>query len=763
MVYESTNTFYAHPKEDGAPDLLNHCLKVAKSAKKLVSDTRLKVGNVSFYAGLLHDLGKLNPYYQMFFTFNPDPALRYDLKDRLQREYVRGHSLLSALAAYWLLINNSSIDEKQLSQILFTVAGHHSQLLQLYQTIYNLKSGGTYPAAFNKSRLEMLENLKLFIHAAKKVEVLNSLDWNGCIDNFKYDPDLARYCPQFDPTLEYIEFCSVFSALLMADRGSFYTWEEPVFDIGLNTQLMTKSGKLSELRESFQKWVLSNNDLHEQMMILEAPTGIGKTKMFLDMIGELIQKNSIKRVFYFSPLLALTDDFENKLFEKSASKDQTVIGEKDLDDVMVYNHTFTGTLHKKIKQPTEEDYKDEEVIFSKTPEYFKIESFNKKFILTTTQRLFITLYSNKCSDKMKFLSFKDSLLIIDEVQTVPKFILPNFIRLLKLIAEKLNTKILLVSATVPHQIRRSVPILKYPPEIMERYLRATKKNVCLQPSLGYEEVKANEHERVLVMLNTRNKARKFYESVASAESGKLYLSSGIRKRDRRLAIKKLRNQDQVTVISTQVMEAGVDVSFARMYRELAPLDNVIQAMGRLNREAEASTPSTLVVFCTDGKCEPYSYLEFRESYSILKAVKDSEQLYSMLPDYYKKIDESNQQNRDLARVLDNAMKNLDFEGVWSFIRDKVLPKDSGSSVLIPDDVGTWEDIKYYFSRTEGRRNESVMRKYADLTADLPGDPEKMGIIDLFDKEILEFGILLPKRDSIPEIYDAKLGLDKWLK
>jgi len=208
-----------------------------------------------------------------------------------------------------------------------------------------------------------------------------------------------------DTVSDYLDFCSVFSALVQADRGSFFDWALPAYSIKLETAVLKRAGPLSELRESFQEKVLAENSFDEKVMILEAPTGIGKTKIFLDIVDKFSELTKIRRVFYFSPLLALTEDFEGKLFSEK-SKDKSVLKEEDLEKVMVYNHTFVGSLLRKSEGAVEDS--SEESMFFKTKDYFELESFNKQFIVTTTQRLLITLYSDEPSDKMKLISFKDS-------------------------------------------------------------------------------------------------------------------------------------------------------------------------------------------------------------------------------------------------------------------------------------------------------------------------------------------------------------------
>ena len=231
---------------------------------------------------------------------------------------------------------------------------------------------------------------------------------------------------------------------------------------------------------SFQEQLLSENKFEDKLAILKAPTGIGKTKIFLDIVNKAASNQRFERVFYFSPLLALTDDFEGKLFgtEKGAS----VLNQADAEKVLVYNHAFTGSLLKKRQSKDSGVWLDaeaDEPEFFKTKEYFERESFNKQLIITTTQRLLMVLYSNEPADKEKLVSFKNSFLIIDEVQTIPKVLLPNLIALLKALTEKYNSKILLVSATIPDELQ-GIAKLVTPKEVEDKYLQMTAKRIEYQ-------------------------------------------------------------------------------------------------------------------------------------------------------------------------------------------------------------------------------------------------------------------------------------------
>ncbi|MDR2203630.1 MAG: CRISPR-associated helicase Cas3' [Nitrososphaerota archaeon] len=753
-----SEVFLSRPKDssDGNSGLIEHSLKTAGRAREIA--TGLGFEDTAFYAGLLHDVGKLNPYYQILFSDGQNSAEH--------RKYLKAHAIFSALATNRLL-KVAFLSKQAQKQILFTIAGHHSKLGQFTKSL-NFIERDKY--RFKKSLDGTCENLHVFRDLVRDRGEFKNLAWDMCLRTFQYIPIEQAFSSEEDRfVLDFLDFSSVFSTLIQADRGSFFDdLTQTFFDIDLDTDVLVRKGELSELRANFQKYLLSENTFHENLVILEAPTGIGKTKMFLDIVNKLSDTQRFERVFYFSPLLALTDDFEGKLF--SGEKNVSVLNQADAEKVLVYNHAFTGSLLKKMQSKDQDIWPDDESedpVFLKTKEHFERESFSKPLIITTTQRLLMVLYSNTPADKRKLVSFKNSFLIVDEVQTIPKVLLPNFVALLKELSKKYNSKILFVSATIPNELH-DLPMLKNSKVLKDDYLQRTVKRIEYNETFDPigEATLLGDNARAIFMFNTRRKALGFFESVSALKPDILYLSSGIKKRDRSNIIqKRLQNREgdqSVTVISTQVLEAGVDVSFSRMYRELAPLDNVVQAMGRLSREGECKDP-LLTVFMTDGRPEPYSVLEVEESKKLLPAITSSIDLYKALPDYYKTVSNENLHNKKLADSLDVEMRKLNFDEVWAFVKKYALPDQLGDSVLVPD-LKEYDEVRQQFLSTDSNKSRGKLKGYAELMAQLPGSLDKVeGLRALLDEDLLDLGILLPKKEALDTVYDPKVGLDKWVK
>jgi len=722
--------FLSHPIEENKC-LADHCITVAQKTKEILDDTRFEISDLGFYAGLLHDIGKLNPFYQILF-FAPK-ELREKKFAELQELYLREHSRFSAWASNYLL---EHLDYNSIDTISIVIASHHTRLAK---TISQYE----FSDKLKKTQDGMYHNLELF-----EKETVNTnfaeLTWQNCYQSFKrpirFHASLEDSCT--NTVEDYVKIGMMFSALLQADRGSFSDWQKPNYDIKLDTSILIKSRSiLSSLRSEFAQYVMTNYDYND-MKILEAPTGIGKTKIFLDLIAEYEKKFNLERVFYFSPLLALTDDFESKMIK--------TVSESDLEYVLSYNHLFSGSLEQKKKFMTGEQEKYQWI--------FADESFNQKFVITTTQRLLMTLYSNSHSDKLKLASLKNSLLIIDEIQTIPKFLIPSLLEQLDVMCNKMGTKIILVSATVPHEMA-SISRVNLSDKVVKQYLEKTKKNIVFS-SLSISDF---ANQKTLVMANTRKKASAIFVELENSypENNMYYLSTGIRKQDRLDALKNIDNAKECICVSTQVVEAGVDISFSQIYREVAPLDNIVQVMGRLNREGN-NTNALLTVFQYDQDWKPYSRLEFEESIPILKKISSSLDLYKSLPEYYKTIHEKNEQNSATSRDIINYMKKMDYQQVWDIVYSDVFAEEGQETVFVPKSEEMWHEFKNSIM-SAGKITKTISRKFSYYTASLGKSPEKLGILDKFDTDLLEKNILLPKIDEMDDTYDSKIGLDKWLK
>ena len=734
-----TREFLSHSIDQPKHSLIEHLIAVGKKSEELFAETSFKNKHIAFYSGLLHDVGKINPWYQEIFNATQNSK---KLQEEVSEKFVQQHSVFSAWAAKYLL-SKIGLEYDIIDKILVLIYGHHSTIRR---SLGEIKQGPQFKA----SQEIMKESIKDFSSQVSDILEFSKLNWNSCVERF---PRSVLFDLKLNSTRtldDFLEMSVAFSCLLQADRGSFNDWSIPQFNLNIDTTSLAKPKQISDLsssakiqqekmgdmRNRFQKEVMGNFDYSEKVIVINAPTGIGKTKVFLDLISKYKDDKTIQRVFYFSPLLALTEDFERKF--------ESTIPEKQTSDVLIYNHMFAESLEEKRKD-NDEGYNREW--------NFLIESFNKQFVITTTQRFLMTIYSNTTKEKLKMASFRNSILIIDEVQTIPKFILSNLKDIFQKMGQYMGTKIILVSATIPNEINE-INKVKISKDLLDDYLDQTQKQIAIE-TLDLPTLIIN---KTLVMANTRKKAVNLYNSIAQIHKNqtKIYLSSGIRKKDRIDILKDLSVKENYVLVSTQVVEAGVDISFSNIYREAAPLDNIIQVMGRLNREG-LDPNAKLVVYPTDGSEIPYSKLEFDESWNRLQNIHNSKDLYDILEQYYGEISAKNKRNITKTAELETYVQNLDFEKVWTFVKNELFTEDDRDSVFIPE-LENWDEVKDALINNTLKYN---FKEYGKFTATLPRSVYKIGI-EYFDEKLLEKNILLPKKEHLKTIYDENVGLDKWI-
>jgi len=511
MLSVCTKEFLSHPIEDKKHSLIEHLLEVAKKSDELFSQTKFVNRSLAYYSGLLHDIGKINPFYQEIFH---ETKNRKKVEEKMLEKYVQEHSRFSSRIAD-IVLQKSGLNYEIIEKIMVLIYGHHSKIRKNLGKI----SKGEKFIATQKDIASSLHDFSTQIYGQSEFSKLN---WNSCKEKFSRPIEFDVRIKSRNSPDDYLEMSCAFSCLLQADRGSFAPWFVPNFDLKLETTSLVTDSPLGKIRTEFQQQVIDNFDENSGISIINAPTGIGKTKVFLDIINKYSNK-SIERIFYFSPLLALTEDFETKIL--------SVIPEDQQNDILVYNHLYSGSLQDKRKEESR----------ITNGWIFENESFNKKFVITTTQRLLLTLYSNNSRDKMKFSSFKNSVLIIDEVQTIPKPILSNLKEIFKKMHQHMGTKFILVSATIPNEIT-DIKRVELSDDTLKNYLSMTKKQILIQ-TLDVSNIPV---KKTLVMANTRKKAVQLFFQINQIHPKEkiIYISTGIRKLDRIKIIKELYEQSK---------------------------------------------------------------------------------------------------------------------------------------------------------------------------------------------------------------------------
>ncbi|PIY90337.1 MAG: hypothetical protein COY74_02010, partial [Nitrosopumilales archaeon CG_4_10_14_0_8_um_filter_34_8] len=164
-----------------------------------------------------------------------------------------------------------------------------------------------------------------------------------------------------------------------------------------------------------------------------------------------------------------------------------------------------------------------------------------------------------------------------------------------------------------------------------------------------------------------------------------------------------------------------------------------------------------VIYSTDGNELPYSLLEFAESQKRLENIHNSKELYAILEQYYSDISTRNKRNLAKTDYLESYIEDLDFEGVWKFVKNALFAEDDRDTVFIPE-LEKWDDVKEALVNNQLKDN---FKKYGECTATLPRSVYKIGI-EYFDEKLLEKNILLPKKEHLKTIYDENVGLDKWI-
>ncbi|MCA2000435.1 MAG: CRISPR-associated helicase Cas3' [Chloroflexi bacterium] len=564
-INEPQTRFFAHRREgedrENWQPLIEHLTKTAEMARDFGADAN--VSELAYIAGLIHDLGKYSDAFQK----------------RLAGEGPRvDHSTAGAKELKALLEGKPQQIFAQL--LAYPIMGHHAGLPD-HGNETDLE-GGTVCA-------RLKNNIPPY-HEYKSELDLSALSFP---QRLNIHPLRLRILPD-KPPKDYVSFSfsflsrMIYSALVDADFQETETYMKGAKPRGGHEDIPALRDKLDAHLKQFENPTSDINRKRNEILqaciakgksekpgffSLTVPTGGGKTLASMAFALHHAAEHGLKRVIYVIPFTTI--------IEQNAKVFKNIFGEEQV----LEHHSNFDWEGKKRENP------DDRTNSALAKLKLAAENWDIPIVVTTNVQFFESLFANRSRNCRKLHNIAKSVIIFDEAQMLPRdYMRPAMAAVWELVTNY-GASAVFCTATQPG-LERFLPektevreLAPNPQELFDFYKRVEVKHLG---TLTDEDLLArlNAHEQALCIVNTRRHASGLFGMLEG--EGKFHLSTlmcPIHRRAKLEEIKaRLADGQPCRVVSTTVMEAGIDLDFPVGYRALTGLDSINQAAGRVNRE-----------------------------------------------------------------------------------------------------------------------------------------------------------------------------------
>ncbi|ADL43516.1 CRISPR-associated HD domain protein [Caldicellulosiruptor obsidiansis OB47] len=673
---QNLSGLFSHPGKDGgiegAKPLEVHLANTSILANFFASEKKLALCSTKFLSqiakitALLHDIGKATSFFQKYL---------FD-KKKIKRRLTR-HSLISAICVWGTL--NRLIEEKKIQED--KVFEGFTAILAFFAT---LKHHGDLEAASDMLLLseddielcyEQIENIEkekfdtLISNISCVCPEIGFLTTDTLKEFVEHAKDSIKVFKRgfrklFDTEMKFFFMLNLlYSILLDADKteaifGTLVDIPElnlSYTDVDSFRRRIFKpenfENSIKTLRDrAFEEAINCEIDENRRIYTLCLPTGLGKTIIsfaFALKLRELAQNKfgSKFRIIYSLPFLSIIEQNYNAI-----SQILSFCGFDITSDIILKHHHLSDIVYK-----TKDSCQDnQEEIFDTDVAKLLIEGWNSNIIVTTFVQFLESILTNKNSNMRKFHRIANSIIILDEVQAINSeywFLCKN---LFEALCTSLNCYIILSTATMPFIVDKSKTISIVKPEnYFDKLCRTELYFDTNFSKIGLEEFVANfefeKEQTYLFVTNTVSSAKNLYKLInqrlPDMQHKITILTTHIIPKERLRRIEQIKNKKYKIVISTQLIEAGVDVDFDHVIRDIAPLDSIIQAAGRANREGKnAKSKVTVVELVSEERgrlftTEVYDSLLIDVTRKILSQFQkvDESKFAELILEYYKEL------------------------------------------------------------------------------------------------------------------------------
>ncbi|MBE9230215.1 CRISPR-associated helicase Cas3' [Cuspidothrix issatschenkoi LEGE 03284] len=631
--------------------LLEHLQNVAEMSASAVPQGFAEVAR---YAGLWHDLGKYQQKWQEY------------LKNNGKRVVHSPHGAVLAL----------QMAKKEPPAMAYIIAGHHSGLSERLRI-----RGSEYK--------QLATNLEECLEIAKQ--------------------EIADFIPEQLPDINLPklrrEFAirMLFSVLVDSDRLDARNFENTInqgnftYKFNSNLKLSNSQNVISKARETFANYCQKSSELPRGIFRLTGPCGIGKTIASANFAYLHSQKNQMSGIVYVGPL--------KSIIEQTAEVYRQLFGEN------------TVLEHHSGYEPKLEESKEYKL---------NTERWDKPIIVTSGVQFYESLFANHPTKCRKLQGLMNKVILLDESQSIPPNLVRPILNVLNTLVIDWGCTIVLMSATQPafHNLDDDdlINVVDIIPEDETTRLFQQLNRVNYQyiaDSWEWKDVVSSIQNtglhQGLIIVNTTKLAREGYEILSAQFPEKCFhLSSRMCPAHRSQILTKVRqllkDKKPCFLISTQVIEAGVDVDFPIVYRQIAPLDSIIQAAGRCNREGKQDKGNVIIF-----NMPFFVSKEYTDSTNLTKQILEKYDLNGdILPMIAMYFSNLFHQNHHGGKHIQELREKYDFPEVAKSV--KVIDNEHQISVVVK-----WGDSEKLIAEMENQEylTELDWRKLQQFTLNIP--------------------------------------------
>lgn len=633
-----------------------------------------------------HDLGKYTSYFQ-----------NYLLSKEPIDQTLKRHAQIGGFVAYNYFAKSN---ERKGLLALYIIFLHHSQLISILEISIKLNR--------NLERIieKQLSDLKSVIP-----NIENDLKFDDLEAILKYTEEkklrkgFRHWGKKYATIQDYFLINYVFSLLIESDKldasDTKAYFLKPISPLAVDNRFGKPDFKGENLKDlsnnelrNYCRFVvvshLSKNDILDHFIFtLTAPTGIGKTMTALDFSLKLKdklrrEKNYEARIIYGLPFINIIEQSLSE-YKKTLKGDEVkILGHYQYADV------FGDQREKNNDDGTEINYNQK---------LMAVDTWQADIVITSFVQFFETLISNRNKLLKKFNHFANAIIILDEVQTLRLDQMPLLGASLYFLSKYLKSRIILMTATRPKifALAESEILSEYnekvnPKELLTNYeeVFAVFQRTSIHPLLdGLKEEKEGRSEEFvvsifskkwqpekscLIVCNTVKRSIEVFNVIQNylkeneLENPIYYLSTNIVPVHRLVRIKAIKEDIEKgkapILIATQVVEAGVDLDFDIGFRDIGPIDSIIQVAGRVNRNNDQTrlhSPIYIIDFDSKATQMVYGRLTYNQAKKSLnqQEVFKEEEYLKLVNEYFDGIsDKSSFAN---SKKFFNSMKTLKYD------------------------------------------------------------------------------------------------------